>query len=128
MSSIPDDEEPTHVNYLAFATGIWLERAETLNSNSLFDKQWSEIVYRYFAILYSQLKEIGATAEAVHSTLLKSQSFQNNLKVIKSMGLTKWIRMLDNETDLRLARNIKCLQARDSRINLPLMMAREENT
>jgi hypothetical protein len=75
VSSIPDDEEPTHVNYLAFATGIWLERAETLNSNSLFDKQWSEIVYPYFAIVYAQLKEIGATPEAVHNTLLKSLSF-----------------------------------------------------
>lgn len=34
VTSIPDDEPPTHVNYLAFATGVWLEKGTTLYANS----------------------------------------------------------------------------------------------
>lgn len=34
VGSIPDDEEPTVVNYIAFACGVWLEKPETLFSNS----------------------------------------------------------------------------------------------
>jgi len=53
INSIPDDEPPTHVNYLAFATGVWLEKPETLYSDVHLEALWLFVVYKYFNVLYS---------------------------------------------------------------------------
>ena len=44
INSIPDDEPPTHVNYLAFATGVWLEKPETLYSDVHLEALWLFVV------------------------------------------------------------------------------------
>jgi len=53
-NSVPDDEPHTHVNYLAFATGVWLEKPETLYSDVNLESLWQFVVYKYFNVLYSQ--------------------------------------------------------------------------
>ena len=40
------------INYLAFATGVWLEDTDTLYTQMEFSKDWAEIGYTYLGKIY----------------------------------------------------------------------------
>ena len=106
------------INYLAFATGVWLEDTATLFTQPEFNQDWHDIGYRYLAKLYDII-DPDQSAMVIHQQL--SDLHQINF----SCNIKKWIRLLDTgplkEANPDAAGNQKCIidEHKDDRINLP---------
>ena len=58
------------INYLAFATGVWLEDVETLYTQDAFNKDWNEIGYMYLMKLYEMIQP-DSSPKVIHEELNK---------------------------------------------------------
>ena len=109
--------EDTKINYLVFATGVWLQDKETLFDDENYSQDWEEIGYKYLASLYTTLGP-NQTAEEIHSNI-------ENAHLLKKCSIKQWINYLCTgplqEEDPTARDSQKCItqEHKDDRINLP---------
>ena len=129
LESVPEEEDPKLVNWLAFATGLLLGTFDDVFDQK-FDDHWKKISIKYIKTVYAQLSTYGPDSVSIHKKLRHFPSVADSLKMVKKMSIVKWLKLLESFTQQKMHENVKCLfkYNMDNRIRLPDFMTRERPT